>query len=210
MFRPCNSSAKQGRACELIRFCIFQNLQSDGFRVFQLEKSRANPAHPFHKFGTGNLKTLLHGEDPSTGATAVRNALLGFHKTFYTSDRMYLCVYGAQPLDVLQQWVAKHYLAIPLAQSSMTSSLPSSVISAAPFPPQAFASEIVLAPVRDLRQLLLWWPIQIPNARARYMLTHMKPDVCVAHLLGHEGDGSLLALLRSKGWANGIGAAVHT
>jgi insulysin len=31
-----------------------KNLQSDGFRVYQLQKLRAAADHPYSKFGTGN------------------------------------------------------------------------------------------------------------------------------------------------------------
>merc|ERR1711908_258934 len=34
------------------------NLLADHWRLFQLAKSMADPGHPFHKFGSGNGKTL--------------------------------------------------------------------------------------------------------------------------------------------------------
>ena len=33
-----------------------------------------------------------------------------------------------------------------------------------------------------------------------------KPTRYLAHLLGHEGAGSVLALLKKRGWANGLGS----
>lgn len=32
------------------------------------------------------------------------------------------------------------------------------------------------------------------------------PSQYVAHLIGHEGPGSILAYLKKKGWANGLSA----
>ncbi|ETO32181.1 hypothetical protein RFI_04935 [Reticulomyxa filosa] len=57
------------------------NLQSDGHRLYQLDKSLANSSHPFHKFGTGNLKTL---RDDVPKHINVRDALLDFHKKYYS------------------------------------------------------------------------------------------------------------------------------
>ncbi len=35
-----------------------------------------------------------------------------------------------------------------------------------------------------------------------------KPHGIISHLLGHEGAGSVLSLLKRKGWANGLNAGV--
>jgi hypothetical protein len=36
-----------------------KNLNSDAWRKLQLWKATANPAHPFSRFATGNLETLI-------------------------------------------------------------------------------------------------------------------------------------------------------
>jgi insulysin len=53
--------------------------------------------------------------------------------------------------------------------------------------------------VKDLRILQLIWPL--PEE-----LTHFKkkPIHYLSHLLGHEGPGSVLSLLKKKGWANAL------
>ncbi|RQM29548.1 hypothetical protein B5M09_000551, partial [Aphanomyces astaci] len=48
-----------------------KNYQNDARRLYQLSKSLANPLHPFHKFGTGNLHTL--GHRPQTLGLDIRN-----------------------------------------------------------------------------------------------------------------------------------------
>jgi len=35
-----------------------KNINNDGFRLYQLDKDAANPAHPYSKFATGNKVTL--------------------------------------------------------------------------------------------------------------------------------------------------------
>ena len=78
-----------------------KNLQSDFWRYEQLFKLRADPSHPFAKFGTGNRATLRDGE----GAT--RDALLRFHGRFYQADQMSLALVGPQRVDELQKLALK-------------------------------------------------------------------------------------------------------
>ncbi|CAN0401046.1 unnamed protein product, partial [Hapterophycus canaliculatus] len=35
------------------------------------------------------------------------------------------------------------------------------------------------------------------------------PHSYISHLIGHEGSGSLLSLLKAKGWANGLSAGPY-
>ena len=60
-----------------------------------------------------------------------------------------------------------------------------------------------VAPVRDRHLISVTW--QIP-AQTRSWRT--KPCDYIAHLLGHEAQGSLLASLKSKSWATGCCAGV--
>lgn len=51
-----------------------------------------------------------------------------------------------------------------------------------------------LVPVKDMHQLNFFW--EVPD------MLHMwrtRPGSLFSHLLGHEGDGSILALLKQKG-----------
>jgi hypothetical protein len=53
-----------------------------------------------------------------------------------------------------------------------------------------------LVPHSDINNLRIFWPI--PSHEKRWK---EKPERYLAHLLGHEGHGSLFALLKKKGWA---------
>ena len=68
-----------------------KNLQSDFWRYEQLFKLRADPSHPYAKFGTGNRRTLNDGDD------ATRDALLAFHGRYYQA-RSRAVVQRASPL----------------------------------------------------------------------------------------------------------------
>uniref|UniRef100_A0A8C1TPB0 Insulin-degrading enzyme n=1 Tax=Cyprinus carpio TaxID=7962 RepID=A0A8C1TPB0_CYPCA len=69
-----------------------KNLMNDAWRLFQLEKATGNPKHPFSKFGTGNKLTLE--TRPSQQGIDIREELLKFHSTYYSSNLMGLCVLG--------------------------------------------------------------------------------------------------------------------
>src|SRR5690606_13549331 len=62
-------------------------------------------------------------------------------------------------------------------------------------------TSVVIEPKRELRQLSLLFPIpENSDSRAK------KPYEFLAHVLGHEGEGSLLALLKQLGWAENLSA----
>jgi insulysin len=67
-------------------------LQTDGWRLHELEKSLTNSSHPYSKFGTGNLRTLKY--NPEKLGLNIREELLRFHDTYYSSNIMKLCVLG--------------------------------------------------------------------------------------------------------------------
>ena len=69
-----------------------KNLQSDAWRLFQLEKASARPGHDWQKFGTGNKKTLE--TEPEAKGIKVHQALLDFHAKHYSANIMGLSVLG--------------------------------------------------------------------------------------------------------------------
>jgi hypothetical protein len=69
-----------------------KNLNDDNWRLMQLLKSTANPAHPFHKFGTGSLETL--DVIPKQKGIDVLDQLKKFYNAYYSSNLMRLVVIG--------------------------------------------------------------------------------------------------------------------
>ena len=54
---------------------------------------------------------------------------------------------------------------------------------------------------QELRELTLLFPL--PSARAHYAA---KPLEYIGDLLGHEGPGSVLSVLKARGWAESLSA----
>lgn len=69
-----------------------KNLQSDMWRMYQLEKSLTKPGHPYGKFGTGNWNTLW--EEVKKDGREPRDELLKWWNASYCAGRMKLVVLG--------------------------------------------------------------------------------------------------------------------
>ncbi|CAK9087091.1 Insulin-degrading enzyme (Insulin protease) (Insulinase) (Insulysin), partial [Durusdinium trenchii] len=56
---PLFTESATGREVNAINSEHQKNVPNDVYRLGQVLNSRANPQHPYHRFGTGNVKTLL-------------------------------------------------------------------------------------------------------------------------------------------------------
>ncbi|CAI5653429.1 unnamed protein product [Oreochromis niloticus] len=166
-----------------------KNLMNDAWRLFQLEKATGNPKHPFSKFGTGNKLTLE--TRPSKEGVDVRQELLKFHSTYYSSNLMGLCVLGRESLDELTAMVVKLFGEVE------NKNVPVPEFPEHPFQEQHLKQFYKVVPIKDIRNLYVTFPI--PDLQKYYK---SNPGHYLGHLIGHEGPGSLLSELKSKGWVN--------
>ena len=213
-----------------------KNVQSDSWRSFQLHKSLCRPDHPFSKFGSGNLETLRgdtgggdKDKDDKAGAGAIaaaadeeeekekdgeggkgagagngagaiaaadlRETLLGFHERYYSAGVMRLCVLGRESLDELQDLVVRQFSDVKDKGVSPPS------FPGTPYRPEQLARRVRVVPVRESRTLDLSFPLREVDS-----LYLVKPTRYLSHLVGHEGRGSILSLLKGRGWANELSA----
>jgi insulysin len=189
------------------------NRQSDVHRLFQLLKSLADPEHPFYKFGTGSQETLLgvaaaSPEGNEAGFVKQQQKLCEtlqrFHRQYYGADHMCLCVSftAHQTMDEMTTAILDLFGQVPRAQNP----LPAAAYSSRPlFQPGAepMGQLLIVEPVKALREMRVVFAI--PPQRSQY---RSKPANCLAHLLGHESRGSLLAALKHRGWATALSAGV--
>jgi insulysin len=186
-----------------------KNLQSDIFRFYQIEKSRANPKHPYSKFFTGNKKTLL--DNTRQKGIDLRQELINFYNKYYSANQMTLAIVAPQSISTLKQMVSNAFEDIPnrnapKPEKAWAGVPPFSNDSAIP----SFGSIVAVVPVQDLRQISLSWPIVYLSDRDRKASLLVKQADYVAHLIGHEGPGSLVSYLKRKGWANSLAASSST
>lgn len=166
------------------------NLQDDGRRGYEIFKAVINPRHPLAQFSVGSLDTL---RDKAAGS--LRQALLAHYDRYYSANLMSLAILGREPLDELEAMAVAHFSAIGnrnVAPPRTREPL---------FTAGSLPLLLEIEPVRDARSLSYTFPI--PVVRDEYKA---KPLNYLGNVLGHEGEGSLLSLLRQKGWANGLSA----
>mmetsp|Transcript_656 Transcript_656/g.751 ORF Transcript_656/g.751 Transcript_656/m.751 type:complete len:612 (-) Transcript_656:104-1939(-) len=170
-----------------------KNLQSDMWRHYQLMKSMAREDHPFHSFSTGNADTLTKG--PQSEGKNPRDVVIEFYNKYYSSNIMKLAVYGKDSLDVMQKWVEEKFTAVP-DKYLTPARFPSD-----PYGCQQVAKMLQVVPVRDSKAVDIYFPM--PAVEHLYLT---KPTRVLSHLIGHESAGSILSVLKLRGWANGLGS----
>uniref|UniRef100_A0A4X2LTN1 Insulin degrading enzyme n=1 Tax=Vombatus ursinus TaxID=29139 RepID=A0A4X2LTN1_VOMUR len=166
-----------------------KNVMNDAWRLFQLEKATGNPDHPFSKFGTGNKYTLE--TRPTQEGIDVRQELLKFHSTYYSSNLMAICVLGRESLNELTELVVKLFAEVE------NKNVPLPEFPEHPFQEEHLRQLYKVVPIKDIRNLYVTFPI--PDLQKYYK---SNPGHYLGHLIGHEGPGSLLSELKSKGWVN--------
>lgn len=172
-----------------------KNLQVDPWRINQLDKSTSREDHPYSKFGTGNLNTLK--TKPEELGLNVREELIRFHKKYYSSNLMTLCLLGKESLEELEKYAVDMFTAVP------NKNLKKVDFDSDPYLKDGtYVYNVV--PVQDLRQLSLSWVI--PDSRDIYQAN---PSNYISHLIGHEGKGSLLSELKKKGWCSNLYAGAR-
>lgn len=167
-------------------------IKDDGRRMMDVLQEQINPQHPLSKFTVGNLETLADWED-----RPVRDELLAIYKKYYSANIMKLVVLGSESLDELQAMVEPRFKVVENANVVVGAH------SAPLFQPERLPMQISAQPLQNSRELSLSFPL--PK-----MLPHWqkKPANYLAALIGHEGDGSLLDVLKKRGWAEALGAGV--
>ncbi|EEP79149.1 hypothetical protein UREG_03995 [Uncinocarpus reesii 1704] len=171
-----------------------KNLQSDPWRLLQLNKSLSNPKHPYHHFSTGNLQTLR--DDPQSRGLDVRQEFIKFHEKHYSANRMKLVVLGRETLDQLEHWVIK------LFSDVKNKELPQNRWDdVRPFAPEDMLKMVYAKPVMDTRSLDIFFVYQ-----DELEMYETQPSRYISHLIGHEGPGSILAYIKAKGWATELSA----
>lgn len=165
-------------------------LNSDGRRIWAARKMAMNPAHPQTRFSVGSLETLADREGDS-----VRDDLIEFYNEFYSANLMTLTVLGREDLSVLRQWVEQKFGAIPNRAAKRPSvTLPMYEIGKLP---------IIQHVIPEKSQHRVSFVFPVPPTLEFYT---KKPLYFIGNLLGHEGEGSVLAALKERGWAEGLSA----
>lgn len=174
---------------------------SDAARAQEVLCSCANDGHFYRKFSWGNLKSLK--DEPISKGVDPNEKLRAFYETFYTPDNMCLVVISPRSTEEMLYMVEKSFGSWkPVAA---TAPLPKDTHSGYPFmgkPPAVTRFQSV----KNIHRLEIHWVIPVCNEALHY---RYKADQYIAHLLGHEGAGSVLSNLKARGYATEMCAGVR-
>ncbi|XP_018580177.1 insulin-degrading enzyme [Anoplophora glabripennis] len=168
-----------------------KNIPSDVWRMDQLDKHISDPDHPYNTFGTGNKYTLV--TLPKAKGINVREKLLEFHGKWYSSNIMCLAVLGKESLDELEEMV------VELFSTVENKSVEAPIWKTHPFKEDQFKTMVYISPVKDVRNLNIVFPCE--DLTEFYKSA---PGHYISHLVGHEGPGSILSVLKARGWSSNL------
>ncbi|KAL7152177.1 hypothetical protein ABFS83_04G079600 [Erythranthe nasuta] len=170
-----------------------QVLQNDSCRLQQLQCFTSSPGHAFNRFFWGNKKSL--GDAMEKGIN-LRDRILKLYHDHYYGGSMKLVLIGGETLDELESWVLDLF-------SNVKKGLSVKPEMSLGIPIWRTGKLYWLEAVKDVHVLDLSWTL--PSLRKDYL---KKAEDYLAHLLGHEGRGSLHFFLKARGWATSISAGV--
>lgn len=166
-----------------------RNLMEDSRRRYQLLKQFVDPEHPEKHFSTGDQETLKN---------VTPEVLRAFYDQHYSSNRMALALLSKKSLDWMEKQVRDKFSDVPNRKLKPIT-YPVSFIS------DAKALRVLyMKPVKDLREMTLIFPW--PSLDEHFF---SQPGGLIGAILGHEGKGSLLSLLKGEGLATGLSAGPY-
>ena len=154
----------------------------------------AVPHHPLAKFSTGNADTL--GVLPPA---ELRATLVQFFHAHYSADSMALVVLSPEPLAAMEAKVRPVFSLLP-KRAQREKAAAKQLLFAEDFLP----AEVHIQPKKNRRKLSVLFPV--PSTRD---YQNQKPLHYIGNLLGHEGKGSLLAVLKEQGWVTALSAGTQ-
>lgn len=183
--KPLFNPSGVDRELQAINQEFAKNFNQDGIRESYVRKALANIQHPFHRFNAGNSTTL---------AKVSQKTLREWYQEHYSAHLMRLIVYGPYSLETLKEWVITDFKDIP-----STGKQPS--YPQCPALVEEMQGKLVcIEPLKNIRTLRLTW--ELPPSMTRR--ASCRPANLISSILGHEGKGSLLAILKAEGLADDL------
>jgi len=160
-------------------------LKDDIRRLYDVHKETVNPKHPFSQFSVGNLDTLADRDGKN-----ISQEVQAFFQQFYRAQYMTLALEGPQEIDELKRLAEQLFSPIQSAECSLPK------VKQPLYLPKHQKIKIDVCPVKNDHQLIISFAM---GSIDQYYQD--KPESILAYLLGHEGSGSVLSLLKKHQWA---------
>lgn len=165
-------------------------LKEDSHRIYQVHRETINQAHPFSKFSVGNIDTLQDRNGES-----IRQELVDFHHKYYVAEHMTLVLLSPMPIDEQTELVQRLFAPLPKRAG------PSRQIKVPIHLAEHQGIRVDIKPHKQSQKLIVGFSMSVDE---RYYQN--KTVGYIGHLIGYEGKGSLLSLIKGKGWCNNLSA----
>ena len=173
------------------------NLSSDFYKNSYIDRTTANPNHPYSKFSTGNLETLN-----AYGKEQLVNAVKAFMKKHYVANNMLLTLYSPKSIKEMQSLVTENFAHLESGCANDQN------ISAPVYRKEDLAQIVSIQPHRDKDEMSLSFPIE--EHISQYQT---KPEEYVLSMLRRQDLGSLYEYLIRQNWietGSGIGTNIDS
>ena len=192
-------------------------LDNDATRAFYLLKSRANPDHPFSRFGAGSLESLE--QTPRANGVDVSRCMDEFFRRNYVPEKAVLVVVSPDNVRTLQRLVAPFSNKLSTRKETIEGGTAFKDVSRyqlpypPPFPKSTFSQTILVKANGDEEScdtLKLEWPLDLiystPNFKestlgSSNVITAPAIGFVISQILGRKGPESLRAFLLRRKWA---------
>lgn len=172
-----------------------RNIQLDSKRKEMVLRQIANADSLFHRFSTGNKKTLLQYAQKNN--IDLKEKVYQFYKNNYRPDNMKLIVYGNKPIDIYKDLVNTIFSEINAPHGS----IPEKQFTKLPWKPFNIGKLVLYNTINEHQELDINFMVDdifktLPDNSALYYKI----------LLNYKGKGSLDDILRRHGLVAGIKA----
>ena len=165
-------------------------LKDDVRRLYDVHKETINQQHPFSQFSVGNIDTLADRNEIS-----ISKEISDFFDCYYQASYMTLAIEGPQSLAELKNLAESMFNEIKNNDKTLAA------VTAPLYLSEHQGVHIDVHPVKNEHQLIISFAMESID---KYYQD--KPESILTYLIGHEGEGSILAKLKQEQWAMSLTA----
>ncbi|OCG38795.1 pitrilysin [Gilliamella sp. Gris1-4] len=166
---------------------------NDGFRIEQVNSETINPNHPSSQFSGGNLETL--SDKPSS---KLQDALVAFHKDYYSSNIMVGVIYSNQSINKLAKLAQNTFGKIP------NKNINAPIVDKPAITPNVLSKQIAMVPAQPKKLLFLQFPME--NNLDKFA---DKSDEYITYLIDNSSPNTLSDQLQKQGLIEGISSSIN-
>ncbi|MFQ1017081.1 pitrilysin [Gilliamella sp. BG7] len=166
---------------------------NDGFRIGQVNSETINPNHPSAQFSGGNLETL--SDKPSS---KLQDALVTFHKDYYSSNIMVGVIYSNQSINKLAKLAENTFGKIP------NKNINAPIVDKPAITPNVLSKQIAMVPAQPKKLLFLQFPME--NNLDKFA---DKSDEYITYLIDNSSTNTLSDQLQKQGLIEGISSSIN-